>query len=158
MILKNLSKLLIHLKKKNNKRTHNATKIFQALRIFVNQEISELIKGLIKSVKILDKDGIIALVSFHSLEDKIVKTFFKLLSENNKISRYMPDSIAKLNILKVVKKKPTIPSDKEIKINKPSRSAKLRYAIKINAAQNFESAVYEKFKFLTDIEKLSEKL
>ncbi|MAK19427.1 MAG: ribosomal RNA small subunit methyltransferase H, partial [Candidatus Pelagibacter sp.] len=49
-------------------------------------------------------------------------------------------------------------SDKEIKINKPSRSAKLRYAIKINAAKDFESAVYEKFKFLTDIEKLSEKL
>ena len=150
-------KLSIHLKK-NNKRTHNATKIFQALRIFVNQERSELIKALIKSVRILDKDGILVLVSFHSLEDKIVKTFFKLLSENNKISRYMPDSIAKPNILKVVKKKPTIPSDKEIKINNPSRSAKLRYAIKINAAKDFESAVYEKFKFLTDIEKLSEKL
>ena len=153
-----LVKIINSSKKKNNKRTHNATKIFQALRIFVNQEISELIKGLIKSVRILDKDGILVLVSFHSLEDKIVKTFFKLLSENNKISRYMPDSIAKPNILKVVKKKPTIPSDKEIKINKPSRSAKLRYAIKINSAKNFESAVYEKFKFLTDIEKLSEKL
>ena len=70
----------------------------------------------------------------------------------------MPYSISKPNILKVVKKKPTIPSDKEIKINKPSRSAKLRYAIKINSAKNFESVVYEKFKFLIDIEKLSEKL
>ena len=70
----------------------------------------------------------------------------------------MPDSIAKPNILKLIKKKPITPSDKEIKINKPSRSAKLRYAIKINSAKNFESAVYEKFKFLIDIEKLSEKL
>ena len=65
----------------------------------------------------------------------------------------------KKNILnEKFKKKPTIPSDEEIKINKPSRSAKLRYAIKINEAKNFESAVYEKFKFLIDIEKLSEKL
>merc|ERR1711991_303186 len=78
-------------KKNNNKKIHNSTKIFQALRIFVNKEISELIKGLINSVNILEKNGILILVSFHSLEDKIIKTFFKLLSENNNISRYLPE-------------------------------------------------------------------
>ena len=109
-------------------------------------------------MKILKKNGLIVFVSFHSLEDKIIKTFFKLLSENNKISRYLPDNISRPNILKLVKKKPIIPSDKEIKINKPSRSAKLRYAIKINDIKNFETEVYKKFQFLIDIEKLSDKL
>ena len=82
-------------KRNNNKKIHNSTKIFQALRIFVNKEISELIKGLINSVNILEKNGILILVSFHSLEDKIIKTFFKLLSENKKISRYLPENIKK---------------------------------------------------------------
>ena len=65
-------------------------KVFQALRIFVNKEISELIYGLINATKILKKDGILAVVTFHSLEDKIVKYFFKSLSENKSISRYEP--------------------------------------------------------------------
>ncbi len=88
-------------KKKNNKKTHNATKVFQALRIFVNKEVSELISGLIKSVKILGKNGIIVVVSFHSLEDKIIKFFFKFLSEKNKVSRYLPDSINSPKVLKL---------------------------------------------------------
>ena len=69
---------------------HAATKVFQALRIFVNKEITELIYGLINATKILKKNGIIIVVSFHSLEDKIVKYFFKSLSENKSVSRYMP--------------------------------------------------------------------
>ena len=56
-------------------------KVFQALRIFVNKEISELIYGLIASTKVLKKNGVLAVVTFHSLEDKIVKYFFKSLSE-----------------------------------------------------------------------------
>ncbi len=69
-------------KRKKNYRVHSSTKTFQALRIFVNKEISELINGLINSAKILKKNGILAVVTFHSLEDKIVKYFFKSLSEN----------------------------------------------------------------------------
>ena len=65
-------------KRKKNYKTHSATKIFQALRIFVNKEISELIYGLINAAKIVKKDGIIAVVTFHSLEDKIVKYFLKV--------------------------------------------------------------------------------
>ena len=60
-------------KRKRNYKTHSATKIFQALRIFVNKEISELIYGLINAAKVVKKDGVIAVVTFHSLEDKIVK-------------------------------------------------------------------------------------
>ncbi len=153
-----LVKIINSSKKKNYKRTHNSTKVFQALRIFVNKEITELIKGLIKSVKILKKNGILVFVSFHSIEDKIIKTFFKLLSEKDKISRYIPENEKKINILRLDKRKPILPSDDEIKINKPSRSAKLRYAIKINELKIFEDEIFEKFKYLIDIEKLSNKL
>ena len=66
-------------KKKKNFKIHSATKVFQALRIFVNKEISELIYGLINATKVLKKDGVLAVVTFHSLEDRIVKYFFKSL-------------------------------------------------------------------------------
>ena len=117
-------------KEKKNKKTHSATKVFQALRIFVNKEISELIYGLINAAKVVKKDGIIAVVTFHSLEDKIVKYFFKSLSENKSVSRYMPKGDEQVNLLKLINKKPIIASEKEIKENPPSRSAKLRYVIK----------------------------
>ena len=81
---------LLTIQKRKNFRTHSATKVFQALRIFVNTEISELINGLIFASKILKKDDILAVVTFHSLEDKIVKYFFKSLSENKSVSRYVP--------------------------------------------------------------------
>ena len=82
--------LIEQTKKKHNFRLHKATKVFQALRIFVNKEISELIYGLIAATKILKKDGILAVVTFHSIEDKIVKYYFKSLSQNKSISRYIP--------------------------------------------------------------------
>ena len=85
-----LVKLIEKTKRKRNFKIHSATKIFQALRIFVNKEISELINGLISATKILKKDGVLLVVTFHSLEDKIVKYFFKSLSENKSISRYVP--------------------------------------------------------------------
>ena len=149
---------IINSVKKKNGRIHNATKIFQALRIFVNKEISELVYGLINSAKILDVNGILLVVSFHSLEDKIVKYFFKSLSEDKKISRYYPEekNLNKLFNLKL--KKPIYPSPKEININRPSRSAKLRYAIKINNRINFEDDFLKKFSKLLEIENLSKKL
>ena len=155
---KKLVQIINSSKKINNKKIHNATKVFQALRIFVNKEISELIKALIKSVKLLDKNGLLVLVSFHSLEDKIIKNFFKLLSESKRVSRYVPENKHKLNTLQIINKKPILASEQELKKNKQSRSAKLRYAIKINEPENFESEVYEKFEHLINIENLSEKL
>ncbi len=145
-------------KRKKNQKTHSATKVFQALRVFVNKEISELIYGLINAVKVVKKDGIIAVVTFHSLEDKIVKYFFKSLSENKSVSRYLPKGEEKINLLKPINKKPIIPSTKEIHENPPSRSAKLRYAIKKEEFYDFETDILDKFKHLIEIENLSKKL
>ena len=145
-------------KRKRNYKTHSATKVFQALRIFVNKEISELIYGLINAAKIVKKDGIIAVVTFHSLEDKIVKYFFKNISENKSISRYMPKSEEKINLFKSVIKKPITPSETEVQENPPSRSAKLRYVIKKEDFYDFETDILEKFKNLIEIANLGFKL
>ena len=145
-------------KRKKNYKTHSATKIFQALRIFVNKEISELIYGLINATKVLKKDGIIVVVTFHSLEDKIVKYFFKSLSENKSISRYVPKNDEKINLFKLISKKPIVPSNKEISENPPSRSAKLRYVIKKENFYEFETDILDKFKDLIEIENFSKKL
>ena len=145
-------------KRKKNYKIHSATKVFQALRILVNKEISELIYGLINAVKIVKKDGIVAVVTFHSLEDKIVKYFFKSLSENKSVSRYLPKSEEKVNLLKLINKKPILPSIKEINENPPSRSAKLRYVKKNEDFYDFETDILDKFKYLLDIEDCSEKL
>ena len=153
-----LVKIIESAKIKKNYRTHCATKTFQALRIFVNKEISELINGLINATKILKKNGKIVVVSFHSLEDKIVKYFFKNLSENKSSSRYVPKINNKINLLKLINKKPIIPSETEIKKNPPSRSAKLRSAIKQYDVVKVETDIYEKFKNLLEIENYSKKL
>ena len=137
---------------------HSATKVFQALRIFVNKEISELINGLINAVKVLKKDGVIAVVTFHSLEDKIVKYFFKSLSENKSISRYMPSQDQPDTLLKLSQKKPIIASKKELAENFPSRSAKLRYAIKKKDFYDFETDIFDKFQSLLEIENIGNQL
>ena len=145
-------------KRRKNFKVHSATKSFQALRIFVNKEISELIYGLINSVKVLKKDGVLAVVTFHSLEDKIVKYFFKNLSENKSFSRYEPEIDQKELSFSMPKKKPIIPSEQEIKDNRPSRSAKLRYLIKIKDVHEIETDIFEKFSNLLEIENLSSKI
>ena len=155
---KNLVDLIEKTKKFKNFKIHSATKVFQALRIFVNKEISELINGLIIATKVLDKDGILAVVTFHSLEDKIVKYFFKSLSENKSISRYMPKMEQSDILFKNISKKPIIPSVKELKENIPSRSAKLRYVIKKKDFYEFETDIFEKFKYLLEIEDLGNRL
>ncbi len=153
-----LVKIIEKTKKIKNFKIHSATKVFQALRIFVNKEISELIYGLINATKTLKKDGVIAVVSFHSLEDKIIKYFFKSLSEAKSISRYVPKTPTKKNLLNLISKKPILPSSTEVKQNPPSRSAKLRYAVKKYEFYNFETDILNKFKYLIDIENYSKKL
>ena len=155
---KKLVSIIEKSKKKKNFKIHSATKTFQALRIFVNKEISELIYGLINSAKILKKDGVLAVVTFHSLEDKIVKYFFKSLSENKSVSRYSPKIQQKKILFKMPLKKPIIPSVKEINKNPPSRSAKLRYIIKQENSHEVETDILNKFSKLIDIENLGSKL
>lgn len=96
---------------------HPATKTFQALRITVNDELKALKEGLEKTFKVLNIGGRTAVISFHSLEDRIVKNFFRDL-KNKKLA-------------KILTKKPIIASKEEIERNPRSRSAKLRAIIKI---------------------------
>ena len=132
---------------------NSSTKIFQALRIFVNKEISELINGLINAYNILPIGGVMVVVTFHSIEDKIVKFFFKEYSEIKNTSRYLPKNITTKKYFNLIKKKPIIPSYNEIKINPPSRSAKLRFAYKMENGCDFKNFL-KKYKYLKDIENL----
>ncbi|WP_349401862.1 16S rRNA (cytosine(1402)-N(4))-methyltransferase [Candidatus Phytoplasma solani] len=110
---------------------HSAKKIFQALRIEVNQELEVLKKALMQSLDLLKKEGRIVVISFHSLEDRIVKHFFK---KNSiwEIPKKLP--IVKLNYpatpLRIITKKALVPSEEEKKNNSRSISAKLRVAVK----------------------------
>ena len=135
------------------KKIHNSTKVFQALRIFVNKEISELINGLISSFKLIPKGGIIAVVTFHSIEDKIVKYFFHHYSQHKNSSRYLPQKEIKNILFNLPIKKALLPDKQEVIKNPPSRSAKLRYAFKINEHHNF-SDFKKKFKYLLDVENI----
>ena len=154
----NLVKIIEKTKRKKNFKAHSATKVFQALRIFVNKEISELILGLINSAKILNKDGILAVVSFHSLEDKIVKYFFKNLTESKSFSRYEPKIEQKKFFFEMPIKKLIVPSEKELEDNPPSRSAKLRYLVKKENIYEIETDIIDQFHELIEIENLSLKL
>ena len=80
---------------------------------------------------VLKKDGILAVVTFHSIEDKIVKFFFTNFSSNkSKTSRYYPENTNKKTLFEIYKNKIIKPNDQEVEENNPSRSAKLRYAVR----------------------------
>lgn len=96
---------------------HPATKTFQALRIYVNEELADLERALPELCATLAKGGKIAIITFHSLEDRIVKHFFKQQEKEGN--------------MKIITKKPMLPSDAETKANPRARSAKLRVAEKI---------------------------
>ena len=112
-----------------------ATKTFQALRIFVNQELEELKLVLEASIKLLKKGGRLVVVSFHSLEDKIVKDFLKEQAGLNlSYSRYQPEcSLPKnqKNNFKIITKSALCPSKEEVDLNPRARSAKMRVAIRL---------------------------
>jgi len=95
---------------------HPATKTFQALRIAVNDELNNFKKALPQALEALEPDGKLVIISFHSLEDRIAKNFFKDRAEKG--------------LVKILTKKPIKPSTEEIKINPRSRSAKLRACLK----------------------------
>ncbi len=137
-----------------------ATKSLQALRIFVNNEVSELIKGLIEATKLLNPGAILIIVSFHSLEDKIVKYFFRTYSEKSRNpSRYFPKLDKEdTRLFNCPIKKSIKPLEKEILINHPSRSARLRYGIRNNKKYFFPEELTEKFKNYLEIERIGSHL
>jgi len=157
LVTQDLVNIVKRAKKKYYTKTNPATKVFQALRIFVNKEISELTRGLKESVNIVSQNGIILTVSFHSLEDKICKFFFNNLSKQDKVSRYLPEQKTAKKSFSLITKKPVTPGSQELKLNPPSRSAKLRAIKKIGTYEN-NMNVFEKYANLLKIENLSEKL
>ena len=150
---KTLAKLIVELRKSQSLDTINEFKsalypvvkgnpakyfaqVFQALRIEVNDELGALKEMLQQAPAVLEDGGRIAVITFHSLEDRIVKFFFKNgnFDEEQKNDLY---GTLRENDLKVITKKPIIPSQHEIKSNPRSRSAKLRIAEKIKVSENY---------------------
>jgi 16S rRNA (cytosine1402-N4)-methyltransferase len=133
-----------------------STKTFQALRIFVNKEITELIEGIIHATKVLKPGGKILIVSFHSIEDKIVKYFFSNFSSSrSKPSRYFPENKdINISLFDKYKNKIFKPSNMEIIKNPPSRSAKLRYATRSRNNFIYPDELVSKFKKYLDLESL----
>ncbi len=133
-----------------------STKTFQALRIFVNKEITELVTGIINATKILKPGGKILIVSFHSIEDKIVKYFFSNFSSSrSNPSRYFPENKSNhISLFDKYKNEIFRPSHKEIVNNPPSRSAKLRYATRSKNKFIYPEELVDKFKKYLDLEKL----
>ena len=118
---------------KKFRKIHPATRTFQALRIYINDEINELKNTLNKTIELLNNDGFLIIVSFQSLEDRIVKEFFNHNSGKKwRSSRHYPELVDLGPItLNIITKKPIRPSDIEVSNNPRSRSAKLRVAQKI---------------------------
>ncbi len=123
-----LADLIINSTPKIKSSIHPATRVFQAIRIEVNQELQNVKNTLNDVLDLLDFGAIISVISFHSLEDRVVKQIFKYHStrchcEKNQMICHCPPPI-----LELVNKKPIMASEQEIKENPPSRSAKLRIA------------------------------
>lgn len=118
--------------KGSKNRKHPAKTYFQALRIEVNKELDVLTQALSQAAKLLKPKGRIAVITFHSLEDRIVKNYFKELSEvKDEYGKDCPISKLTIPQFKLINKKPITPSIEEIKTNKRSHSAKLRIIEKV---------------------------
>ncbi len=142
-------------KKDFKKKIDISTKTFQAIRIFVNKEISELVEGMIKATELLKPGGKLIFLSFHSIEDKIIKFYFKNFSSNrSRQNKYIPEiNNTKLSLFKPYRNKVHKASIKEMALNPRSRSAKLRYAVRNENKFNDPEELRNKFKKYIDLEK-----
>lgn len=126
-----LSQLIINSTPFSKSKIHPSTRVFQALRIEVNSELLNFENTLFKVINLMDIGAIISVLSFHSLEDRIAKRFLKKYSLSCRCDKNVPTCTCGGKMLELINKKPIIASDEEIKINPPSRSAKLRTARRI---------------------------
>jgi 16S rRNA (cytosine1402-N4)-methyltransferase len=112
---------------------HPATRTFQALRIFVNEELNELADGLAAAERVLKPGGCLVVVAFHSLEDRIVKTFLAERSRAPAASRHQPEIASAPLTFRALTRRPETPDEAEIAANPRARSAKLRAAERTDA-------------------------
>ena len=112
---------------------HPATRSFQAIRIMVNDELGALARGLAAAERALKPDGRLAVVTFHSLEDRIVKRFMALRSGAGGANRHAPERVGPAPAFALVTRKAVVPSEGEIAANPRARSAKLRIARRTDA-------------------------
>ncbi|MEM8542287.1 MAG: 16S rRNA (cytosine(1402)-N(4))-methyltransferase RsmH, partial [Pseudomonadota bacterium] len=120
--------------RKANDKIHPATRSFQGLRIFVNDELNELARALFAAETILKPGGRLVVVTFHSLEDRIVKRYFQNRTTSGGGSRFLPASAPVAPLYSIDGKAIIAASDEEIARNSRSRSAKLRHGVRSNAA------------------------
>jgi 16S rRNA (cytosine1402-N4)-methyltransferase len=112
---------------------HPATRTFQGLRIFVNQELDELHLALSAAERVLKPGGRLVVVSFHSLEDRIVKNFFAERGKTGGGSRHLPELAQSAPSFSILTKRPVTADDEEVRANPRARSAKLRAAERTDA-------------------------
>jgi len=112
---------------------HPATRVFQALRIYVNDELGELARALLAAEKMLKPGGRLAVVTFHSLEDRMIKRFFSDRVSTGSPSRHLPDITARMPGFVPLFKGVEVPDEEEIACNPRARSAKLRVGIRTDA-------------------------
>lgn len=114
--------------------SHPATRSFQALRIAVNDEYGALMQGLMAAERALKPGGLLAVVSFHSVEDRMVKRFMQARAgQSGRANRYAPELEAETPAFEIVTRKAVGPDDDELAVNPRSRSAKLRVARRTDA-------------------------
>jgi 16S rRNA (cytosine1402-N4)-methyltransferase len=112
---------------------HPATRTFQAIRIFVNEELDELHLALIAAERVLKPGGRLVVVSFHSLEDRMVKNFLGLRGKTGGGSRHLPEMAQSAPSFRILTKRPVTAGDDEVRANPRARSAKLRAAERSDA-------------------------
>lgn len=119
-------------KKMRDENQHPAKRTFQAIRIEVNRELDVIEKTLLEAVDMMNEGGVLAVITFHSLEDRIVKNVFKKLQYSCTCPPEFPVCICNSKqVVEIITRKPILPSENEVEMNPRSRSAKLRAARKL---------------------------
>jgi 16S rRNA (cytosine1402-N4)-methyltransferase len=128
---KDLAEVVAAANPKWEREKHPATRVFQAIRIFINKELDDLQKGLASACEVLKPHGRVAVISFHSLEDRIVKRFFKEGAKGQDFPKGLPIRADQISRTLELVSKAIKASDEEVKLNTRARSAVLRVAEKL---------------------------